>query len=87
MKEFCVLIGSGVEESDLELFFGPMTEHDEVIRPDPAVTLHALIRDLGLVKNSKQAKDVKMFGLVPDGFSDWTIGKMKRRLTILKITE
>jgi hypothetical protein len=85
VKEWCVLIGNTLE-SDIELFFGPITEFDEVIKLDEDITFQAMLKQFGIIKSNAQARDMKRYGPVPEGFTDHIIGKLKRRVTILKIT-
>lgn len=84
MNEFNVLIGNW-EESDKDLFFGPLTAADQFVeREDSSVA--KLLLDLGLFSSVGQAKKAGWNIPIPDGFSDWAIGKKRTRVTILKIT-
>ncbi len=93
MNEFNILIGN-VSESDKKLFFGeapwvtekrgtPEVMEEFLIFP-MKTKFSTLLRDLGIFKSASEAlrmgwKDI------PFGFTDVTIGKFKKRVTILKL--
>jgi hypothetical protein len=84
--EFCILIGNW-EEGDKELFFGPISEKDIFIEFPVSLRYPVLLRDLGIFQSSSQASNSGWNKEIPEGFTDMRIGKLRRRLTILKITK
>ena len=95
-NDFNILIGD-FKESDKDLFFGPLEQHDTFKVFSLDTKLHTLLKELGFFKSSSQARKAipNMFKLkidkenkyleIPDGFSDFILGKKNQRLTILKI--
>ena len=94
MKEFNIIIGEATKE-DIKLFFGEapwVTEKRG--KPEPKIEVltfpitmkfNTLLREIGVFASSSQAfregwKDI------PWGFTDVTIGKLKNRVVILKLT-
>jgi len=75
--DFNILIGEP-EGRDLDLFDG-----DPVERMD-SMTMPQLLRELGLIKSLSQVKGSKYWGDIPDGWSDFTYGKRRDRICILK---
>ena len=85
-NEYNILIGD-IKENDKELFFGPLSENDAFLQKEQDTTLQKLFKELGIVKNNKQAKDMGVYGAIPEGFHDLTkLGKHNQRVTILKVT-
>ena len=92
-----VLIGK-FKESDKELFFGPLNKDDTFKIFSKEIDLPELLKELGFFKSKNQARKniPNMFKLkadkdnkyleIPEGFSDYILGKKNQRLTILKIT-
>jgi hypothetical protein len=68
--EFNVLIGAGVREADKESFFGPLRPEDE---------FHTFVSRSDARRNGWDRD-------IPEGWSDFQIGKLRRRICILKIT-
>lgn len=80
-----VLIGSGAEESDKELFFGPLQENDIFVEAGDDVKMFHLMGSLGFFRSNSEARKNGWNKDVEDGFSEFKIGKKKIELTILKI--
>lgn len=83
MNELNVLIGNW-EESDIDLFFGPVTVPDRFVLCKDS-SMAKLLADLGLFSSIGQAKKAGWSIPIPEGFSEWEIGKKRTRITILKI--
>lgn len=96
--DFNILIGD-FKESDKELFFGPLEDYDKFTIFPNETNLPSLLKELGFAKSKSQARKQipNMFKLeadkdnkyleIPEGFSDFILGKKNKRLTILKITK
>jgi hypothetical protein len=92
-----ILIGK-FKESDKELFFGPLNKNDTFKTFPKEIDLPELLKELGFFKSKNQARKniPNMFKFkvdqdnrcleIPEGFSDYILGKKNQRLTILKIT-
>lgn len=85
MNEFNVLIGNW-EESDKELFFGPLTGQEIWVVPNHD-SMPQLLKELELFSSNSQARKAGWDGSVAHGFSDLTIGKKRTRVTILNIRD
>jgi hypothetical protein len=75
-----IVVTPHVLPTDAGLFFG-----DEPVICVPAdTTLWRLLVDQGFFPGTAQAKGAGWPREIPDGFTDHVIGKLRRRLTILK---
>lgn len=83
--EFNILIGN-IIESDKDLFFGPLREWDTFQTVEDQ-NLAKLLASLGLFSSGGQARKAGWDKAIPEGFSDFIVGKLKTRITILKITK
>ncbi len=86
-KEINVLIGAGVLPADRELFFGPLTPSDAFVSMPEATTWPDLLVQFEFFPSKGQARKAGWPYRIPDGWTDVTIGKLKRRVCILKITK
>jgi hypothetical protein len=60
---------------------------DEFVEYDCDLPFSVLMRDLGIFKSSSQARKNGWNKDIPSGWSDFTVGKKKTRICILKILE
>jgi hypothetical protein len=86
MMEFNILIGNGVLESDKDLFFGPLLPDDEFKWFNKQTRFPEVLADLGLFSSRSEARRNGWDKDIPKGFSDIRIGKLKKRICILKIS-
>jgi hypothetical protein len=84
--EFNVLIGAGVREADKESFFGPLRPEDEFHTFAPEIRYPELLQRLGIFVSRSDARRNGWDRDIPEGWSDFQIGKLRRRICILKIT-
>lgn len=87
MQDFNVIIGIP-EDRDEDLFFGPIRNGVDttlVLKPSDVSNLQSLLKLLKIIDNTKQARDLGMVGPIPFGFTDYEVGKKKRRLSILNL--
>mgnify|MGYP003403601353 CR=1 FL=1 len=83
--EINVLIGKHVRESDKDLFF--QAEDEDIFKEFPDETKYPqLLKELGIFKSTSEARRMGWDKEIKEGFEDFKIGKMKTRITILKIT-
>lgn len=84
MREFNILLGK-YEENDKKLFFGPLLKTDVFIdNLDRDIKYNKLLAFLGIFKSISEATRSGWNKEIPLGFTDFTIGKLKNRITILK---
>lgn len=78
-------ISNILPESDIDLFFGPMSEDDIVIRFDSNIDkwMHTVLCKAGIFKSSSQARSNGWNTLVLKGHTDFKIEKKKTRIVIL----
>lgn len=82
--EFNILSGKW-EEQDKDLFFGPLSPQDEfLVVTEPKLMAH-LLNQLGLFNSVSNARKNGWDKPIPNGFSDFVIGKLNIRVTILNI--
>jgi hypothetical protein len=84
-SEFNILIGPGVGEADKDLFFGPLRDTDVFQIFDVKARFPELLAALGIFRSRSEARKNGWDKDIPDGFLDFRIGKLKKRITILKI--
>ena len=77
MEEFIILIGN-VLDSDVELFFGPIEDCDKIIKSED-ISKQVMLKSLGLVVNTKQARDLNMMGEIPFGFTDYILNPNNKK--------
>jgi len=82
-NEANILIGDVTEEDKL-LFFGPLYDFDKFTQADPNFRYPQLLKELGFFKSSGQARKAGWDKDIPLGWSEHTIGKLRRRLYIFK---
>lgn len=83
--DFNVLIGSTTER-DKDLFFGPLTGSEVWVHADSA-HLAVILADLGLFPSAGQARKNGWAKKAAPGFSEFVIGKLKTKVTILNISD
>ena len=77
-------IKSSQEEKDKELFFSPITNDDTFIKIEDHMVMAHLIFAAGIFPSVSQARNNGWNKPIPEGFSDFRVGKNKVRVTILK---
>lgn len=84
MSDIC-FISNTLPDSDIELFFGPISKEDTIIKFDNTVDrwMSTLLCKAEIFKSSSQARNNGWNKLVPKGFTDFRVGKKKTRITIL----
>lgn len=86
MKEYNVLIGNGVQESDKELFFGPLTKDDKFITMQDNVRWPDVLVECNIFKSKNDARRNGWNKEIEEGFTDrQRLGKLKHRIIVLKI--
>jgi len=79
-----VLIGD-IKDSDLDLFCGPILESDNIVRISSSeVHMGIILKTLGLIPSLGWARKNGWFKPIERGFTDFTFGKKRVRITILK---
>lgn len=81
-----ILVGDKWVEEDKELFFGPLSTEEFIIITEPMKMAHLLYK-LNLFTSVGQAKKAGWDKEIPAGYSEFVIGKLKKELFILNITE
>lgn len=71
---------------DQELFFGPLTGSETWLMSD-SDHMAVILTKLGLFPSNGQARKNGWDKLAPEGFSEFVIGKLKTKVTILNISE
>lgn len=84
-EEIYVLIGEGVRHADRALFFGPPLDSDVFVEYPPSARFPEVLADLRFFKSRSDARRNGWDRDIPDGYSDYVIGKFKRRIIVLKI--
>lgn len=84
--EYCILIGDTLE-TDIDLFFGPITDKDIVLKMDGDIKWPDILVKCGIFKSKTQARKNGWDKDIPEGFTDHFVGKLRKRITILKITK
>lgn len=82
-NDFNVVIGDFVTKIDLELIFSG----ENVNKMPENTTFPALMRLCGAFKSNNDARRNGWDKEIPEGFSEWTVGKKRIRLTIFKKTK
>lgn len=75
------VIGNGIEESDIDLFFGPIHDTDVTITTT-YVSIPRLLVSVGLFSSIKEAERRGYKGLVPLGFSRIVVKQWGRKHVI-----
>ncbi len=83
------LIGKGIQDSDKELFFGPLIKDDSFTLLQEDAKWVDLLFNLGLFQSKGQVRKAsnKWLEPIPDGWTDIVVGKLRTRICILKIFE
>jgi hypothetical protein len=76
-----------VTDSDFDLFFGPHDESDVNFILGENDTMANVMFHAGVFPSVNQARKNGWNKEIPSGFSDRRIGKSKKRITILNLTE
>jgi hypothetical protein len=76
-------ISSNALETDKDLFFGPLEETDKFIVIQPEWIMAHLVAGAGIFKSVGDAKRNGWNKPIPNGWSSFTIGKLKHKLFIL----
>lgn len=79
-----ITVGSFVRPEDSELFSGEQINR-HYMRTD--INIANILRDMGIFKSTTQARNSGWNKIVPDGWTDVTIGKLKNRICIWNPTE
>ena len=82
-----VLIGNGVLETDIDLFFGPLEGTEQIHRFGETVKYPEVFASIGIFSSRSDASRNGWNKEIPDGFSDLTIGKKRKTIGFLKIKE
>jgi len=85
-REICILIGNW-QESDKELFFGPLTGNEEWHEFDIDTPWSTIMAELKLFPSKGQARKNGWDKDVEWGFDDFTFGKVKHWKTVLKVID
>lgn len=83
MTDVNVLVGPLIAEEDPGTFFGPIEEGDFFFRIDGRKTMLDLLVELGFFTSKGQARKAGWSTKIPNGYTEYTIGKKKRRVCIL----
>lgn len=86
MKEYNFIYN--IEESDKELFFGPLNNNDpndSFINIKEHCTIANIVNEAGIFDSVTQARKNGFNYEIPKGFSDRYLTKRKIRITILNI--
>jgi hypothetical protein len=83
--EYNILIGN-FEESDKDIFFGPFSPDTEFLVLDNSPLMAHILKEIGVFNSVSQAKKAGWSYPVFKGFTDFTVGKLKTRVTILNIS-
>lgn len=79
-----IIVNGFIEEEDKELIF----QDEDVVMRSPLTDIHDLLLELGSFPSKSQArKNWKGPKTIPDGFSEFSVGKLRRKLTIWNPTE
>lgn len=83
-----ILIGEGIQESDKELFFGPIQSEDEFLVFKQDVQWPEIMVTASLFKSRGDARKNGWDKPVNEGFTfPFTFGKLKHTIAVLKITK
>lgn len=80
-NDFNIVVGDFVTGRDIELVFG-----NEAVNKFSTTNFAALMKLCGAFKSANDARRNGWDKEIPEGFSEWEIGKKKIKLTILKVT-
>lgn len=80
-----ILIGE-ISERDKALFLGPIFDFDTFHNVDPELKYPHLLKQFGFFKSNGQARKNGWDKDIPEGYSEHTIGKLKKKLYVLKNT-
>lgn len=80
-----ILIGSGIRKGDKESFFGPAKENDEFFEAKHDDRWPDVLVQVGLMQSKSQAKRSGWNKDIEEGFNSFTFGKLKHRISVLKI--
>ena len=80
-----ILIGQGIEETDKNLFFGPLFPEDQFCVMDSRTTWADLLVKFGLFPSKGQARKNGWDMPIPDGWSRVIVGKKRTLICVLKI--
>lgn len=83
--EYNILIGN-FEESDKELFFGPCSSDTKFIVMSDFNLMAHILKEIGIFSSVSQAKKAGWSYPVFKGFTDFTVGKLRTRVTILNLS-
>jgi len=76
-------IKSSQKETDIELFFGPITADDKIIDIEGNTIMAHLLFAAGVFQSVSLARKNGWNKPIPKGFTDFRAGKSKTRITIL----
>ncbi len=82
--EMNILIGKGITETDKELFFN-YTPEDKFQEFPVETKFPQLLKALGIFPSTSEARRNGWDKDIPCGWTDFEIGKLKKRISILKI--
>ncbi len=82
-NDFNIVIGSCVTDRDIEILF----EREPINKLLDNITFPAIMKLCGAFKSTNDARKNGWNKEIPEGFSEWTIGKRQIRLTIFKLTK
>jgi len=81
--DFNIVIGDFVTEKDIELMFS-----GEIVCKMPEnIRFPVVMRLCGVFKSNNEARRNGWDKDIPEGFSEWVVGKKAIRITILKATK
>lgn len=80
--EYNILMGE-YADYDKELFFGPVEDQVFTEFPNLYCSLAHLFTQLGLFSSNSQARKAGWGKEVPQGYSEYTIGKLRTKIYIL----
>lgn len=80
---------AGTAPADLDLFLGPVNPHDEIVEYDPArfTTLAHIMHAAGFFPSVTQARRNGWDKPIPEGYSEYRVGKLKRELVVLHLLD
>ena len=84
--DFNILIGDGIQETDKNLFFGPLTQDDQFIVFSSSTRFPQLLKALGIFSSTSQVRKSSWNKDIDEGWTEIPkIGKLRHRICILKV--
>lgn len=78
-------VSPAVSETDKDVFFGPLTDTDVFLPIEPHYKLCNLMGLSGIFPSIGQARKNGWDLEIPKGYSEYTVGKLKKRIWVLNL--